>query len=489
MSNCEFEFTGRKSGEKFVFRCKNCGKDASGKYQDHPPKRKCGKATDGIRLAPPPASGVGTELKSLLKKYGIKPHKSCGCEAMAARMDAWGVSGCQEQLAEILEQLKAGYDSSTLWERAKAGITSIIAGLPKSFLEIFNEAVLMAEAKGHIRPPLKVAFLSPGLTCGGAERWILSLSQNFDPAKVWVQAIGVDGPAKHIDPMMLAEVPKHIRVVSEWDNILPVAKAVDFLIIWGSPGMIDLAKASGKPFVVVVHGADETSSYGGRIARKGIEAGGMAACVNEACLACYPPEYRDRVSIIPNGADEERVKPIAGRDATRFELGIDYNQKVLLYLGRVMRDKYIDRVAAVVESLPPEWVCVLAGPIDAFGEKHIGGRMRHIPARNHVGDLLAAADVQILLSPTEAHPLSITEGWLAGVPTVVSPLPWIESIERQHGPMTWGKIHLDYRDVLEADAAGRGSEQVLFAQETARLEFTAKAMAARWTTLLLNRGS
>lgn len=426
-----------------------------------------------VRLASPPPYGPGTELKAIFAELGIKPKASCGCQQKAAAMDKQGVEGCRKMREALIADLQASYDDATLIEKASAGIAAIAKGYPLTLGGLLDLAIEQAEKKAK---PLRVAFLTPGISCGGAERWILSLCQNFDPAKVWVQAIGVEG-AKHIDSMMREQVPKHIRVVTEWDNILPVAKAVDFLVVWGSPGMIDLAKVSGKPFVCAVHGADETSSYGGLVARKGIEAGGFAACVNEACLACYPPEYRDSVTVIPNGADEDRVKPISGREATRKELGISDGQKMLLYLGRIMKDKSIDQLAAVVEKLPPEWVCVLAGNTDAWGAKFIGGRMRHIPPVNHVGDLLAAADVQILLSPSEAHPLSITEGWLAGVPTVVSDLPWIRSIESQHGSLT-------FHDVLEADAAGLGSEQVLHAQEVARLEFTAKRMAERWEVFL-----
>lgn len=532
MSHCDFIFI-QAVGEKYLFRCANCEQEVRGRNRDRPPKAKCNspyaKPDSPRPLLSSPS--VGTELTAIFTELGIKPKASCGCKAKAAAMDSWGVAGCKERRAEILTWMQEAYEGISWNEWLATGYK--LMGKQwfnplAPFGSILDEAIRRAEQR---QSAIKVVFLTPGLSCGGAERWILSLCQNFDPLKIWVQAIGVEGGA-WIDPMMKEQVPKHVRLVDGWDAILPYAQAADMLIVWGSPGMIDLAKASGEPFIVVIHGADAQSSYGGTIARKGIEAGGISACVNEACLACYPEEYRGQVTVIPNGADEERVKSRNGRGWSREGLwmalsgnepslpkgwpdneeqvsgkmwkeiegkyaqwnreAIEWSKKskILLYLGRVMKDKHIDKLRAVAEALPPEWVTVAAGNTDSFGREQIGGRLQLIAQRNHVGDLLAAADAQILLSPSEAHPLSITEGWLAGVPTVVSELPWIKSIHRQHGPMSW-LVPLDATAeetaaiVLEADAAGRGSEQVLHAQEVARLEFTAKRMSERWERFII----
>jgi hypothetical protein len=59
------------------------------------------------------ASGPGTELSKLLKKFGIEPTPTCACRAKAAEMDAWGCDECskperiEEVVAVMREEAKA----------------------------------------------------------------------------------------------------------------------------------------------------------------------------------------------------------------------------------------------------------------------------------------------------------------------------------------------------------------------------------------------
>lgn len=62
---------------------------------------------------------VGTELKALLKKWlGIEASPTCGCNAMAANMDAWGCDECAkpERVTEVVNWMRAEHG-----RRAKAG--------------------------------------------------------------------------------------------------------------------------------------------------------------------------------------------------------------------------------------------------------------------------------------------------------------------------------------------------------------------------------
>ena len=58
---------------------------------------------------PPPASGPGTELSKLLKRFGIHPAPTCACRAKAAQMDAWGTDECErpERIEEVLAVMRA----------------------------------------------------------------------------------------------------------------------------------------------------------------------------------------------------------------------------------------------------------------------------------------------------------------------------------------------------------------------------------------------
>lgn len=52
--------------------------------------------------------GVGAHLKAMLAgwPFRITATPGCPCNAMAARMDAWGPDGCEQRLDEIVAHLR-----------------------------------------------------------------------------------------------------------------------------------------------------------------------------------------------------------------------------------------------------------------------------------------------------------------------------------------------------------------------------------------------
>lgn len=53
----------------------------------------------------PIVGGVGTELKSLLSKFGIKSTENCACNKRAELMDRNGVKWCRENVEQIVTWL------------------------------------------------------------------------------------------------------------------------------------------------------------------------------------------------------------------------------------------------------------------------------------------------------------------------------------------------------------------------------------------------
>lgn len=51
-------------------------------------------------------AGPGTELKALLAKFGIHASPTCGCNAMARKMDAWGPDESLKHLEEIVDVME-----------------------------------------------------------------------------------------------------------------------------------------------------------------------------------------------------------------------------------------------------------------------------------------------------------------------------------------------------------------------------------------------
>lgn len=331
--------------------------------------------------------------------------------------------------------------------------------------------------------PLKVAFLAPSTLLGGAERWIASLCRHFDPARVWPSCIVLTEP-KSRSPIVESWLPKHVKVVGA--ELLPsVMKQVDVLISWGTKDLAHRTKGATCRLVDVQHGTIGFGDYQRQLAQAGIDAGAHLAAVGEACLENYPPEYRDRVTVIQNGAETDRLQPIIGRDAKRKELGILPEEKVCLYVGRIAAVKNLEGLAQAMRLLPG-WRLVVAGP--AYQTHHCLGEAIVLPSQGQLGDLFAAADVFCAPSHHEAHSIAVLEAMIAGVPTVTTDYPAAIALQKEHGRMSW-LVPVNPSPRVLADAIGeagewKGTLPIQYVQGIALKHYTAAAMASRWSQYL-----
>ena len=58
------------------------------------------------RAPVPTTCGPGCQLARTFAWFGVKDDGTCGCSAYAAKMDAWGPSGCWQRLEEIVDHLR-----------------------------------------------------------------------------------------------------------------------------------------------------------------------------------------------------------------------------------------------------------------------------------------------------------------------------------------------------------------------------------------------
>jgi hypothetical protein len=70
------------------------------------------------RTPPEERGGPGTEMVKLLKENGADAAWCEGCKGRALAMDAWGVKGCQERRAEIVDWLKTAAAEKSWLEKA-----------------------------------------------------------------------------------------------------------------------------------------------------------------------------------------------------------------------------------------------------------------------------------------------------------------------------------------------------------------------------------
>ena len=386
---------------------------------------------------------------------------------------------------------------------------------------------------------LRVAFLTPSLHIGGAERWILALARNFQA----VQPAGVVVCSPHHHPAMLEQAARLMPVflarkhgdAGETRRLLERASiTADVLITWGVPRLAvvtrKLVGRIGNPFGSVEDSPceqsssprqrsvphfedektrtkyedEETETYrdakrylpvidvshseGGwtqqtKMTRRAASGADFHVAVSRGALGAFDEKIRRRATVIYNGAEVDRVAPRSTFGISDLGFG---KERTALFLGRFEKVKGFDRLFDAAQHLPSNW------KIFAHGHGSLQTTIRNPqsairigPPLSHVGAALAAADVLVMPSRHEGMPLTMIEAWLAGTPVVATPFGFVHEATQMHGPLC---------DVVPQNPTGqqlaagilRAAEgrYVTKAREVAWQHYTAAAMAQRWEEYL-----
>lgn len=136
----------------------------------------------------------------------------------------------------------------------------------------------------------------------------------------------------------------------------------------------------------------------------------------------------DRIALVPNGIDVDRLRRTAREGEVREELGIPAAAPLVLYVGRRARVKNIPRlleVAGAVLQARRDVRVVLAG--DGLGRELVAGtplagesRLYCLGPRQDVPSLLRDATVLLLTSDNEGMPNVVLEALASGRPVVAT---------------------------------------------------------------------
>ena len=159
----------------------------------------------------------------------------------------------------------------------------------------------------------------------------------------------------------------------------------------------------------------------------------VTVCVSESARSQYLRRVRarpDHVRVIHNGIDIDRFAEARPREETRRELGFTEDERVIVSLGRLRRQKGHDlalRAMTLIAAAEPRarMLVVGDGPERKRLEKlrarlRLRGHAALLGQREDVPDILAAADCLVAPSRYEGFGLAVAEGMAAGLPVVAS---------------------------------------------------------------------
>jgi glycosyltransferase involved in cell wall biosynthesis len=334
--------------------------------------------------------------------------------------------------------------------------------------------------------PLAICHVLWSVELGGAERVVLDLArvQRANGHRVAVLSLST------VDGALAGELH---RVVDTFESVPKRANGVDLTLpprlarwfrahgtqvvhthnelplIYGAPA----GKLAGAVVVHSKHGIVPVSRRAHWLRRAAASATDLFVAVSAATAdtaranrECSPGKLR----VVINGTDLSRFPaPDGARAAIRRELGIPVDGRVLVTVGRLVKEKNHGMLVRAVAPLLRDdrrLILVGDGPLrDDLRAALAGlenGRYVHMTgARRDVPALLAAADAFVLSSDSEGLPIGLLEAWAAGLPVVSTAVGGIPAAVRSDDtgllvpPGDEGALTAALLRVFEDDAALR----------------------------------
>jgi glycosyltransferase involved in cell wall biosynthesis len=266
-----------------------------------------------------------------------------------------------------------------------------------------------------------------------------------------------------VDGVMVYRVPVDVRdrtskmraTLRLASRLAKTGRAADVIHVHGfsqkNVPVAMMAKLAGTPVVLTLHtaGQDEPDVVRarGRLAYWAFRSADLVLSVSPSLsdryLGAGLPAARLR--LVPNGIDTNRFRPAdaAERRALRRELGWPETAPIVLFVGFFSRDKRPDLLFRVWRNLAATagsgamlvYVGATAQPyyeIDDSLSREIrngaeaigrGSQVRFVSPTNEVEKHFRAADVFVLPSAREAHPLALLEAMASGLTCLATRLP------------------------------------------------------------------
>lgn len=352
------------------------------------------------------------------------------------------------------------------------------------------------------------------LDVGGAEQAIVNLAtgldrQRFSPVVYSLQP----RPTNDLLVRRLedADIPVHfLRVNSYWQFFSAVSRLAEhfrqqqpqvvqsFLYHANIVATMAARRAKVPRMVTGIRVADP-SLWRQRVERWFTAQADKVVCVSQGVADHCRDKCRfpaEKLAVIPNGVDLSRFENVPPADLT--ELGVPAGRRVMLYVGRLDKQKGLDwllqKVMPRVLCELPEHDLLLVGDGPQREELKKLSEQQGLPTRvhfagwrNNVAEVLSASDLLILASRWEGMPNVILEAMAAGKPVVATQAEGVQELlgaeateqlcpHEDAAGFAERIVHLANDSVLAAE---------LGAQNRARAaaEFSLEAMVSRYAAL------
>jgi 1,2-diacylglycerol 3-alpha-glucosyltransferase len=299
---------------------------------------------------------------------------------------------------------------------------------------------------------ISVETLRRGLESSGHEAWV------FGPRLAGAE--DVSAKVVRYPSIPVATYPEFALAVPYSRRIDRLVTALDFDVIHAhhpfllGPAARRLARRNRRPLVFTYHTRYEKYAHYvplplGLVQAAALRISAGFAAQADAVLApsavirdeLHARGVRTPIAVVPTGIDLDHFRP-GDRAAARRLLGVGDGQPLVLYVGRLDREKSVDRVLQAFErvaSTVPAAQLVLVGQgteterLRRMAEAlPVAERIRFLGLRPHhsLAECYQAADVFLFASETETQGLVLAEAAACGLPAVAVDAPGCDEVVR-----------------------------------------------------------
>jgi len=287
---------------------------------------------------------------------------------------------------------------------------------------------------------ISVETLRHGLEASGHEAWV------FGPRLTAAEDASVK--VVRYPSIPVATYPEFALAVPYSRRIGRLVAALEFDVIHAhhpfllGPAARRLARRTRRPLVFTYHTRYEKYAHYvplplGLVQAAALRISAGFAAQADAVLApsavirdeLHARGVRAPIAVVPTGIDLTRFRP-GDREAARRRLGVGAGEPLVLYVGRLDREKSVDRVLSAFErvssTIPAARLVLVGQGTEAERLRRMAAslpgadRIRFLGLRPHdtLAECYQAADVFLFASETETQGLVLAEAAACGLPAV-----------------------------------------------------------------------